>query len=125
MKKLKILLLYFVIVNHHSFAQFSANDLITKYNNIGLDEYGFKTGVTLPSADPNHLNIYYGDLSAETLMANGTDGMSYALESLIIMYKTTKDKAYLYEFIRQALELQHWRGNYNEVCNSEIKNNSI
>ena len=106
-------------------AQFSSSELVNKYNQKGVQYYGFKTGVTLPTYPQLPLNTYYGDLSAETLMANGTDGMSYALESLIIMYKTTKDKAYLYEFIRQALELQHWRGNYNEVCNSEIKNNSI
>jgi hypothetical protein len=117
----KILLIHILIFSFKSsIAQFSDIDLINTFNEKGKIFYGFKTGVI-----PISINTYYGDLSSNTLMANGTDGMSYALESLIIMYKTTKDKAYLYEFIRQALELQHWRGNYNEVSNSEIKNNSI
>ncbi len=101
-------------------------DLRTIYDSIGRKYYGFQTGVTLPN-DPVyfHQNSYYGNLSSHALMAKAGDGMSYALESLVIMYKTTKDKAYLYEFIRHALELQHWGGNKSEVCISEIKNNTL
>jgi hypothetical protein len=118
MKKI-LLILLLIFAFKYSLAQFSDSDLINTFNEKGKNYYGFKTGI-IPVA-----NTFYGNLSADTLMEKGTDCMSYALESLIIMYKTTKDKAYLYEFIRQALELQHWRGNHNEVSNSEIKNNTI
>jgi len=71
--------------------------------------YGFKTGVTLPYNDSNHpdfINTYYGTFSNSGERDAAGDGMPWVLESLIRMYETTKDKAYLYEFMRQSLELQ-------------------
>jgi|JI10StandDraft_1071094.scaffolds.fasta_scaffold696664_2 hypothetical protein len=85
-KKL-ILIFSFIYVSNSLKAQFSENPLIDKYNEKGILYYGFKTGVINPAE-----NNYYHYLASIDHISNGTDGMSYALESLIIMYKQPKTK---------------------------------
>jgi hypothetical protein len=99
MKK-NILIIFFFQTHLLILAQYSNIDFVTKYNEVGATRFGFKTGV-YPSNVPN---TYYVDLSTQILAANSGDGTAYVLESLLRMYETTKDKAYLYEFIRHALE---------------------
>jgi hypothetical protein len=98
MKK-SILTIVLVLIQLALLAQYSDIELIEKYNHVGKNIFKFKTGVTSP-------NTYYSDLSTQNYAGNAGNGTAYVLESLLRMYETTKDKAYLYEFIRHALELQ-------------------
>ena len=105
----------FLKLSINSFAQYSDLDIVTRYNQYGAYVYGYKTVVTLPD-DPNNLqayrrSTYFGTITTSNQEEAAGGGMSWVLESLIRLYETTKDKAYLYEFIRQTLELQHNRGN--------------
>jgi len=113
----KIISLFFVLLMvNNCYAQFSDLDLTTKYNQIGKAVFKFKTGILDPQTGLPSINTYYGTISNNNERdAAGACGMPYVLESLIRMYNTTKDKAYLYEFMRQALEMMHWRANYNTV----------
>jgi hypothetical protein len=99
----------FTLLISSCFAQYSDLDIITRYNQVGAYVYGFKTGVTLPDdpTDPNYRrSTYFGTITTSNQEEAAGGSMSWVLESLIRMYETTKDKAYLYEFIRQTLELQ-------------------
>ncbi len=55
---------------------------------------------------------YYSPLTSLT-KASALEPMSYKLESYIRMYQTTRDKAYLYKFIKHIIKIQSLRGTYS------------
>ena len=118
MKYLYILISFTQSVS--SFAQYSNFDLTSEFQIIGVSIFGFHTGVTLPN-DPSsvnyHQNTYFNKVETNDQIDAACDGYSTVLESLIRMYQCTKDKAYLYEFMRQTLALEDLRGTWNGGTN--------
>jgi hypothetical protein len=110
--RLNNLFIFLLIISYQKgYSQYSDIDFVKHYNKVGKDIFRFKTGIVAQTIGGSTANTYYYDLSTQNYAGNAGNGTAYVLESLLRMYETTKDKAYLYEFIRHALELQHWRGN--------------
>lgn len=113
MKLLNYFIITICLLNTIVKAQYSNFDFVNNYNKTGTIIYGFKTGVTGYAS----LNTYFENLKKGDQIDAACDGYSTVLESLIRMYQCTKDKAYLYEFMRQTLALEDLRGTWNGGTN--------